>query len=139
MTTDLSTDKSTPLSVVIAWRAVLLSYGAILALFTVDGVMTWMRGAPVAVAFVLWALRVIPLAIFLPGLRRRSPRVAAWLSFAILLYFIHAVTTAFVPGEALYGTVYALLCAAVFTSVVVWIRLMRKHYQITLQNPQGPH
>lgn len=135
--TDTSTKESTPASVVIAWRAVVLSYAAILLLFTVDGVMTWMRGAPVSVAFVLWALRIIPLTIFLPGLRRRSPRVAAWLSFAILLYFIHAVTTAFVPGEALYGTIYALLCAAVFTSVVVWIRVMRKHYHITLQRPQG--
>lgn len=130
---DFSTEKSTPASVIITWRAVVLSYAAILLLFTVDGVMTWMRGAPVTVAFVLWALRVIPLAIFLPGLRQRSPRVAAWLSFAILLYFIHAVTTAFVPGEAVYGTLYALLCMAVFTSVVLWIREMRKHYHITLQ------
>jgi uncharacterized membrane protein len=130
-----STDGTSPASVRIAWRAVLLSYAAILALFTVDGVLTWMRGAPVAVAFVLWALRIIPLAIFLPGLLRRSPRVAAWLSFAILLYFIHAVMTAFVPGEAMYGTVYALLCTALFTAIVLWIRLMRKHHHITLQHP----
>lgn len=135
MSSDPSTEKATPASVVTAWRAVVLSYAALLALFTVDGVMTWMRGAPVAVALVLWALRVIPLTIFLPGLRRHSPRMAAWLSFAILLYFIHAVTTAFVPGETLYGTIYALLCASIFTSIVVWIRLMRKYYQITLQHP----
>lgn len=119
------------------WRAVLISYWGLLGLFTIDGVMTWLRGAPVSVALVLWALRIIPLSIFIPGLRRRSPRVAAWLSFAILLYFIHAVMTAFVPGELLYGVIYALLCSAVFTSIVLWIRAMRRHYQISLQVPPG--
>ncbi len=136
MTVDAPQHHDTPKSVTWSWRAVVLSYGALLVLFTIDGFLTWMRGAPVAVAFVLWALRIIPLSIFLPGLRRRSPRMVTWLSFAILLYFIHAVMTAFVPGEALYGTVYALLCAAIFTSVIVWIRQMRKHYQISLQNPR---
>jgi len=115
----------------------MLSYAGLLGLFTVDGVLTWIRGAPVAVAVVLWAVRVIPLAIFLPGLRRQSPRVAAWLCFAILLYFIHAVTIAFLDGEMLYGILYSLLCAALFTALVTWIRVMRKHYHISLQNPRS--
>lgn len=136
MTTEHSPQQTRPASVIWAWRAVVFSYAALLGLFTVDGVVTWMRGAPVSVAVILWAVRMIPLGIFLPGLRRQSPRVAAWLSFAILLYFIHAVTIAFVDGERLYGTLYALLCAALFTALVVWIRVMRKHYHISLQNPQ---
>lgn len=126
---------SIPTSVKLARAAVWLSYGSLLGLFTVDGIMTWLAGAPPVVALVLWLVRVLPLLIFLPGLLSQSPRVAAWLCFAILLYFIHAVTTAFIPGEAVYGTIYSLLCSAVFVSLIAWIRVMRRHYHISLQRP----
>lgn len=126
-------ESSPPRIVRFAGHALIGSYAALLGLFTIDAIMTLFRGAPFAVALVLWLVRVLPLLIFLPGLRARSPRAIAWLSFAILLYFIHAVMTAFVPGEMLYGIIYSLLCVAVFCSVVLWIRVMRKHYGISLQ------
>ncbi len=128
-----SPEETRPFAVYVARRAVLYSYGSLLGLFTMDAVVKLAAGAPVAVALVLWLVASAPLLLFLPGLRSQSPRAAAWLSFAILLYFIHAVTVAFVPGQALYGSVYALLCAALFSALVYWIRVMRKHYHITLQ------
>lgn len=115
--------------------AVVSSYFALLGLFTVDALMSLLAGAPVLVAAILWLVRVIPLLIFLPGIRKQAPRAAAWLCFVLLLYFTHAVTTAFVPGELLYGLVYTLLCTALFTALVIWIRLMRKYHGITLQQP----
>jgi len=115
--------------------AVVSSYFALLGLFTVDALMSLLAGAPALVAAILWLVRVIPLLIFLPGIRKQAPRAAAWLCFVLLLYFTHAVTTAFVPGELLYGLVYTLLCTALFTALVIWIRLMRKYHGITLQQP----
>ncbi len=115
--------------------AVVYSYTALLGLFTVDTLMSLLAGAPVLVAAILWLVRVVPLLIFLPGIRRQAPRAAAWLCFVLLLYFTHAVSLAFVPGEQLYGVVYTLLCTVLFSALVIWIRLMRKYHGITLQQP----
>lgn len=126
-------NETDPTTLVIARKAVIYSYSTLLGLFTVDSLMTLLAGAPGLVVLTLWLIRTVPLLIFLPGLKRKTPRAAAWLCFVILLYFTHAVTVAFVPGELLYGVVYALICTALFSALIAWIRLMRKHHGMTLQ------
>lgn len=113
-------------------QAVMATYFGLIGLFTGDALVTLFSGAPLAVVIFLWLFRVLPLIIFLPGLRRGNLRTHAWLCFVVLLYFVHAVTTAFVPGSMLYGIVSSLLCIALFTALVVYIRMARKHLGQTL-------
>jgi uncharacterized membrane protein len=113
-------------------QAVMATYFGLIGLFTGDALVTLFSGAPLTVVIFLWLFRVLPLLIFLPGLRSGNLRVHAWLCFVVLLYFIHAVTTAFVPGSMLYGIVSSLLCTALFVALVVYIRMARKHLGQTL-------
>ena len=52
---------------------------------------SWVRQPPL----VIWALRVVPLLIFVPGLIRDNLRTYIWLCFVILLYFITLVLRLF--------------------------------------------
>jgi len=124
---------SDPITLAVARKAVMYSYFSLLGLFTVDSIVALLAGAPVLVVVILWLVRILPLLIFLPGMKRQTPRTAAWLCFIVLLYFTHAVTTAFVPGELLYGVTYALICTVLFSALITWIRLMRKYHGISLQ------
>ena len=75
---------------------------------------------------------MLPLLIFLPGLRRNTLRSYAWLSFVVLMYFTHAVVTAFVPGELFYGLIYSTLCVGLFCALLMYIRMAKKHLGLTL-------
>ncbi len=109
-----------------ALLAALTCLYALFLLFAGDSLQMWLAGASPGVALLFWLVRLAPLAIFLPGLHRHSPRTAAWLSFVILMYFVHAVTTAFVAEYRFYGIAYSLLCMAVFGALVRYINLARK-------------
>lgn len=113
-------------------KAVLAFYFGLLGLFTADAILTLFRGAPLGVAVFLWLFRLLPLLIFLPGLRRNTLRTYAWLSFVVLMYFTHAVVTAFVPGELFYGLIYSFLCVGLFCALLVYIRMAKKHLGLTL-------
>lgn len=121
-----------PKSVTQARQTVMATYFGMIGLFTGDALITLLSGAPLAVVIFLWLFRVLPLIIFLPGLRRGNLRTHAWLCFVILLYFTHAVITAFVPGSMLYGIVSSILCTVLFTALVVYIRLAREHLGQTM-------
>jgi len=103
------------------------SYFGLMGLFTGDSILLLFQGAPVMVAIAIWLFRILPLCIFLPGIRNDNPRVYAWLSFAILLYFTHAVVMLLGAGNLIYATLYCLLCVAVFVSAVIYIRTARKY------------
>ncbi len=113
-------------------KAVLVFYFGMLGLFTADAILTLFRGAPLGVAIFLWLFRLLPLLIFLPGLRKNTLRTYAWLSFVVLMYFTHAVVTAFVPGELFYGLVYSVLCVGLFCALLMYIRMAKKHLGMTL-------
>lgn len=117
-----------------ARMAAMVSYFGIMGLFTGDALVTLFQGAPLGVVIFLWLFRILPLLIFLPGLRKDNLRAHAWLCFVILLYFFHAVVTAFVPGELFYGVIYSVLCTAVFVSSVTYIRVARKYLGLNLQS-----
>lgn len=122
-----------PASVQRARQASLICYFGLFGLFTGKSIVNILDGMPATVAVFLWLFAVMPLSIFLPGLRRNtSLRTYAWLCFLILMYFLHAVTTAFTSGTLLYGTVYSVLCVALFCSLVVYIRLAKKYLGMSL-------
>jgi len=113
-------------------KAVFVFYFGILGLFTADAILTLFRGAPLGVAIFLWLFRLLPFLIFLPGLRRNNLRTYAWLSFVVLMFFTHAVVTAFVPGELFYGLIYSFLCVGLFCALLVYIRMAKKHLGMVL-------
>lgn len=103
------------------------SYFGLMGLFTGDSILLLFQGAPVMVAIAIWLFRILPLCIFLPGIKHDNPRVYAWLSFAILLYFTHAVVMLLGAGNLIYASLYCLLCVAVFVTAVIYIRTARKY------------
>lgn len=121
-----------------ARMAVMVSYFGILGLFTGDALVSLLQGAPLAVAIFWWVFRVLPLSIFWPGLQKNHLRTYAWLSFAILMYFVHAVVVSFVPGELFYGLLYSLLCTALFCALIWYIRVARKYLGQNLMSPTTP-
>ena len=72
-----------------------------------------------------WAIlgvHLIPLALLTPGMLLGSPRVHAWACYVLNLYFIQGVVVAFEPGRLWFGTLEALIAAALFTSCTMYTR-----------------
>lgn len=109
-------------------RLVLANFYALLVYFALYTVLSLPE--PSLAMPVIWLLQTGPLLIFLPGLLRQRPRIYAWLSFVILLYFMHAVLLAFDPARRWLGILEALLCTSMFILLVVFIRRYRNHYQV---------
>ena len=122
-----------PASVQRARMASLISYFGLIGLFTGKAIVNFIGGMPAGVAIFLWLFAVLPLSIFLPGLRRNNNlRTYAWLCFLVLMYFLNAVTIAFTAGTLFYGVVYSVLCVTIFCSMVIYIRLAKKHLGMSL-------
>ncbi|MSR12176.1 MAG: DUF2069 domain-containing protein [Gammaproteobacteria bacterium] len=85
-----------------------------------------------AATLVIWLVQIIPLAIFLPGLHQSRLRSFAWVSFVILLYFMHGVLVAFDPGRRWFGLIEVSLCAVAFVALIIYIRQYRQYYQVRL-------
>lgn len=108
-------------------QAILLCYAAMLVYFAVNSLLA-LGGISLAWP-VVWLLQTLPLLLFAPGLIKARPRPHAWLSFAILLYFIHAVLLAFDPARRWLGLIEVLLCVAIFVLLIVFLRQYRAHFQ----------
>ncbi len=80
----------------------------------------------------IWLIQVIPVLIFLPGLHRQRVRSYAWMTFVILLYFMHAVLVAFDPGRRIFGFVENGLCAVMFLFLILYIRQYRAHFGVPI-------
>jgi uncharacterized membrane protein len=127
------TDSPTvPAIIELSRRAVIVSYYTILCTFTLYSL--WQLPGDsnaVAIGF-LWVIKMVPMMIFAPGLRRRHLRTYAWLSFVVLLYFIQSVQTAFVEDSRLYGIVITLMLSVLFSALVIHIRAYRNFYNTSL-------
>lgn len=77
-------------------------------------------------------LQTLPLLIFAPGLQSTRLRTYGWMSFVVLLYFTHGVLVAFRPGQLTQGLIEVLLCVALFTFLILFIRQYREHYKTPL-------
>jgi len=75
---------------------------------------------------VLWAISVLPLLLFLPGLLRSAWKSYAWMCFALMVYFQVFVTEVFrKPRDPV--TLGLLACVLVlFGAAMVFVRLRRK-------------
>ena len=105
---------------------IIVLYSALLVYFAINSYMA--LGLSVALP-VIWLLQTLPLLIFLPGLLKGKARTYAWLSFAILLYFIHGVLLAFDEQRRWLGVVEVTLCVLIFVYLVLFIRSYRDYFQ----------
>jgi uncharacterized membrane protein len=97
-------------------------YGLILSLFFNSLAMT--TGLTIT-TLVIWLIQTAPLLIFARGLHHSRVRAYAWLSFVVLMYFIHGVLAAFTPGKLLIGLVETAFCCLLFVALIVFIRVNR--------------
>lgn len=81
---------------------------------------------------VIWLIQTFPLLIFTPALHRNYLRAYAWLSFVVLIYFVHGVLTAFSQDSLLLGVIESLLCSLLFIALIFYIRKYRTHFQVPL-------
>ena len=113
------------------WRnAVLFIFYCLLLLFFVSSLSMTIQAGVTTV--VIWLIQTFPLLIFIPALHRNYLRAYAWLSFVVLIYFVHGVVTAFNADRMLLGVIETLLCSLLFVALVFYIRKFRTHFQVPL-------
>lgn len=121
-------DETLPASIRRAHGLVLASYIGLLVYFAVNSVLA--LGGLRLTTPVIWLIQTAPLLIFARGLFTRRLRSHAWLSFVVLLYFTHGVLLAFDPARRGLGITESLLCVALFSSLVWFIRGYRNHFGV---------
>ncbi len=109
-----------------------ISFYALLATLTLYSLWQIPNGGNITAVAVLWVIKMVPLLIFIPGLRKRHLRTYAWLSFVVLLYFIWGVQTAFIEQARIYGIIVTVLLSILFCALVVYIRAYRNFYKTSL-------
>lgn len=109
-----------------------LTLGLFYALVAYFAINSYMALGISAATPVIWLVQVLPLLIFLPGLLRGKVRSYAWMSFVVLLYFVHGVLLAFDAQRRWLGVVEVTLCVLMFVCLIVYIRRYRAHFQAPL-------
>tara|TARA_B110000444_G_C18736158_1_gene545702 strand:- start:580 stop:960 length:381 start_codon:yes stop_codon:yes gene_type:complete len=126
----MTADTTLPPSIERLRKSLLACYYALLAYFLVSALLIFGEFRPASL--VIWFIQVTPLLIFTRGLHYANLRTYGWVSFVILLYFMHGVLIAFQPGQFWLGLVEALLCSLIFVLLILFIRQYRDHYQVSL-------
>lgn len=104
-------------------------YGLMLN-FLISSLMILEKPSPATL--VIWLVQILPLAIFMPSLHLGRLRSFAWVSFVILLYFMHGVLVAFNPERLISGLIEVALCGIVFCALIFYIRHYRRFYGVKL-------
>jgi len=126
----MTSPNTLPSSIELLRKSLLAAYYALLIYFVVSALMVFGEFRPASLA--IWLIQVTPLLIFARGLHYANLRTYGWVSFVILLYFMHGVLIAFQPGQFLLGLVEALLSTLIFVLLILFIRQYRDHYQVSL-------
>lgn len=82
----------------------------------------------IAISFI----QVFPLLLFARGLQTTRARTYGWMSFVVLLYFVHGVLVAFRAEQLIQGLIEVGLCAGLFVALVLFIRSYREHFKTPL-------
>ena len=119
-----------PANIELLRKSLLGAYYALLLYFVVSASLVF--GDLRAASIVIWLIQAAPLLIFARGLHRAALRTYGWVSFVILLYFMHGVLIAFEPERFWLGLVEVLLCSLIFVLLILFIRQYRAHYGVPL-------
>tara|TARA_B110000914_G_scaffold59945_1_gene52051 strand:+ start:449 stop:865 length:417 start_codon:yes stop_codon:yes gene_type:complete len=127
---NMTSSNTLPASIELLRKSLLAAYYALLAYFLVSAAMVFGEFRPASL--VIWIIQITPLLIFARGLHYANLRTYGWVSFVILLYFMHGVLIAFQPGQFWLGLVEASLSTVIFVLLILFIRQYRVHYQVSL-------
>ena len=119
-----------PTSIELLRKSLLAAYYSLLLYFVVSATLVFGEFRPASLA--IWAIQASPLLIFARGLHRAQLRTYGWVSFVILLYFMHGVLVAFEPGQLWLGLIEVTLCTIIFVLLILFIRQYRNHYKVSL-------
>ncbi len=103
-----------------ACRVVWLSM-ALLVVFLSLGIMIWPPADKIPNTTV-WAVAVVPLAAFLPGLRREGVQTFLWLSVLMLLYMTVSMQRLFMPDVRLLDWLEVLAEVVLFLACLLFVR-----------------
>ena len=98
-----------------AARLTWLSWSALLLQQAADA---WVHQAP----WFIWAVKVMPLLIFLPGMRRDKLRSYIWLCFVCLGYFMLLVQRIFAQPDSMLVVSGLVAVVLLFTAAMMYVR-----------------
>ena len=106
----------------------LVSYVGLLAVFTLGTLVS--PSCNRDPNWVIWALHVLPLLVFLPGLLRQNVRSYVWMTFLLLGYFMMSVATVFACTSTLMLVEVALI-VVLFIAAMMYVRWRSKEIKQT--------
>jgi uncharacterized membrane protein len=96
-------------------RVAAFSLGALLAAQVVE---SYSQAAP----WFIWVVRLLPLLIFIPGMRADKLRSYIWLCFVCLLYFMMLVLRLFADPSNMVSIVGMCSVVSLFVSAMLYVR-----------------
>jgi uncharacterized membrane protein len=99
----------------VAARLTWISYAALLAQQAADA---WVHAAP----WFIWLLKLAPLLLFLPGMRRDRLRSYIWLCFVCLGYFLQLVQRIFAQPDSLLVIGGLIAVVVLFIAAMLYVR-----------------
>ncbi|MCZ6830058.1 MAG: DUF2069 domain-containing protein [Gammaproteobacteria bacterium] len=103
------------LQVHICHRVAAFSLGALLATQAVE---SFIQAAP----WFIWLVRLLPLLIFVPGMRADKLRSYIWLCFVCLLYFMMLVLRLFADPTNMVSVLGMVSVVSLFVSAMLYVR-----------------
>ena len=105
-------------------RPVVIGSYIALCLLITAGVLVW-PSCDRDPSFTIWAVQLLLLLIFLPGLLSQNLRALIWLCFMLLGFFIAAISTAFVC-HSLPAQLEVAAITLLFSSTIAYVRWRAK-------------
>ena len=87
-----------------------------------------------AVPWIIWLGKILPLLIFLPGMLRDNLRSYIWLCFVSLLYFMALTVRLFAQPDSLLQGAGMLCVVTVFVAAMLYVRWKARE----LKEPSAP-
>lgn len=114
-----------------AARVTWLSYAVLLLQQTVDA---WEHGAP----WFIWTLKLLPLLIFLPGMRKDNLRSYIWLCFVCLGYFFMLVQRVFAQPDSPLVISGLIAVVILFIAAMLYVRWRVRELRILGADSEAP-
>jgi uncharacterized membrane protein len=110
-----------------------ITWGSLLLLALLQLVESVLQQPPLLV----WIMRVLPLLIFVPGMRKDNLRSYIWLCFVCLLYFMTLVLRLFAqPTNPV--AILAMICVvSLFVASMLYVRWRAQELKKENPNAQG--
>lgn len=99
----------------VAARLTWISYAALLLQQAADA---WMHAAP----WFIWLVKLLPLLLFLPGMRKDNLRSYIWLCFVCLGYFLILVQRVFAQPHSLLVVGGLVAVVILFIAAMLYVR-----------------